>query len=304
MLLDARKAVRLSNWLGTGLLSLVFLIGAGLVGIIPAGITFILTGSPLAPSSPIGSAIYQAALNIFSFSPIFLLIWIWVRLYEKRPFSLLGLHPMEAGKKYLRGFLFGMLMFSISVVILWVVGSLHPGPALPASTGLAAIPAVVIMLVGWLVQGPGEEILCRGWMMPVLGACYNVTVGVLVSSAIFGLYHTLNPSFSVIALLNIFLVGIFLCLFTLGDAAVWGVFGWHSAWNWAQGNLFGLSVSGLDVSGGSLLRFQLQGPTFLTGGGFGPEGGLAVTAVLVLGVCAAWIWLRRRSTQKPPNIPV
>ena len=55
----------------------------------------------------------------------------------------------------------------------------------------------------------------------------------------------------------------------------------HSAWNFAQGNLFGFEVSGLNVSVGTLIDLNLVGNDFVTGGVFGPEAGIVATFVLL-----------------------
>ena len=66
-------------------------------------------------------------------------------------------------------------------------------------------------------------------------------------------------------------------------------------WNFAQSNLYGFSTSGAIVEGGSVFSFQQSGNSLLTGGKFGPEGGLITTALLVLGICALLIARKRRS---------
>jgi hypothetical protein len=68
------------------------------------------------------------------------------------------------------------------------------------------------------------------------------------------------------------------------------VFGIHAVWNWAQGNLFGFEVSGQAAAGGTLFNFMEIGPDVITGGPFGPEGGLAVTIVLIISCALVW-WL-------------
>jgi uncharacterized protein len=296
---EGRTAVRLPNLVASIFLSLGFLIGASIIGAIPQIPIYLMTGT-LQPASPV----LQAVILVFSFAPIFLLIWLWVHFFEKRAFSSLGLHLQGAGLKYLRGFALGVVMFSAAVAALALFGKLTYVPPSPGTTALTAGPAILIILVGWIVQGPGEEILYRGWAMPVIATRYKLLLGVLISSAIFAVSHSLNTSFSLLALVNIFLVGIFLCLFALRDGALWGVFGWHTAWNWVQGNIFGLSVSGMPLNGSSLVHFNLNGAALLTGGGFGPEGGLAVTLVVVLGLVGAWLWGRQRSPEIPPQNPV
>jgi len=59
------------------------------------------------------------------------------------------------------------------------------------------------------VQGPAEEVLFRGWLLPVIGARYLPWIGVLVSSLIFSLAHAGSMSYAPLvplALLNLFLL--------------------------------------------------------------------------------------------------
>jgi hypothetical protein len=86
----------------------------------------------------------------------------------------------------------------------------------------------------------------------------------------------------------LFLFGILTGLYVLKEGSLWGVMGLHAAWNWAEGNLFGFPVSGLAFSSGSLVYLKEAGPAFINGGGFGPEGGIAVTlaqliCILIIG---------------------
>ena len=63
----------------------------------------------------------------------------------------------------------------------------------------------------------------------------------------------------------------------------------HSAWNFAQGNLFGFEVSGIDAAVGSLIDLNLVGNKFISGGEFGPEAGIAATIVLITGILIIYI---------------
>jgi hypothetical protein len=72
------------------------------------------------------------------------------------------------------------------------------------------------------------------------------------------------------------------------------VFALHAVWNWAQGNLFGFAVSGMEIESGTLVDLMEAGPDQITGGLFGPEGGLVVTLVLVLSILLVG-WAARRS---------
>lgn len=69
-----------------------------------------------------------------------------------------------------------------------------------------------------------------------------------------------------------------MALYLLKTDTVWGVAGIHGAWNFAQGNLFGILVSG-QPSGTSLMTFLPQGNP---GGSFGIEGSIMTSLVLLL----------------------
>jgi membrane protease YdiL (CAAX protease family) len=138
--------------------------------------------------------------------------------------------------------------------------------------------------------------MARGWMLQAMGARIRPWVGVLVSSLLFSVMHILNPNFSWIATLNIFLVGLFYALFVLWEEGIWGVCGMHAAWNWAQGNIFGFEVSGIPLNGVTLFNLKSVGPEIFTGGPFGPEGGLGATVILMLSILAV-VWLLDRKSK-------
>jgi membrane protease YdiL (CAAX protease family) len=159
------------------------------------------------------------------------------------------------------------------------------------------LAGVLLVFLGWIVQGSAEEALARGWLLPVIGARYKPLAGIIISSIIFAIYHSLNPNVNPIAFLNLFLFGAFTALYALYEGGLWGVFGIHAAWNWAQGNLFGFEVSGLPPAGGMLFNLMEAGPDVVTGGPFGPEGGLAVTIILIVSCGFVWLASERQETE-------
>lgn len=234
-----------------------------------------------------------------NFVGIYGLLWLWVRFAEKRPYHTMGLAGRRRTASFGRGLAVGFLMFAIvaggMMLAGWqVVSAWHGGQS-------QIWLSVGVLLLGWLVQGPAEELLFRGWAMPVLGARYGVWFGVLGSAMMFAALHSFNPNLSSIAMLNLFLFGAFAALYALWEESVWGVFGLHTVWNWVQGNILGMAVSGAPVAGGSLLVLRETGPDWLTGGLFGPEGGLAVTAVLAGGIAVVFKLSRQKKQRDMPQ---
>jgi hypothetical protein len=310
-LLDlARSGQRLPHIILAVVLAFVFVLGSQLIGGIPAGIIVFLLSRPASEELPQGSMeemanlflpdtpLEQLLLLVLSFGPIFLILWIWLALFEKRPFWTLGLEQIGAAKKYGRGLLIGLLMFSAAVGISALFGYVAVESGDPQRQGLAALGGVLVIFFGWVVQGAAEEALTRGWLLPVIGARYRPLLGIIVSSLVFATLHSLNPNLSPIAVLNLALFGLFAALFALYEGGLWGIFSIHSIWNWAQGNLYGFEVSGLPATGVTLFDLMETGPDIVTGGSFGPEGGLSVTVVLVVSCVLVWVAARR---QGPPD---
>lgn len=150
------------------------------------------------------------------------------------------------------------------------------------NTGVKVLPSVLIILFGWIIQGGTEEILTRGWMLPLLGRRYNVPFAIVVTSIFFMILHSGNNGMTLMPILNLVLFGIFAALFVVNEESIWGICGMHSAWNWMQGNILGISVSGTDPVGGSLLKFAPKGNELLSGGIFGVEGSIVCTLVFLL----------------------
>jgi membrane protease YdiL (CAAX protease family) len=250
---------------------------------------------PGAPSPTI-SQLWLTGYLISSFALLYLFVWLWVRFVEKRPFWTLGLPRANALRRYLRGFAIGMLLFSGAVGTLVLLGSAAPVAGNPARQGMAALGGVLIVLIGWIVQGGSEEILLRGWALPVIGARYRPWLGLAISAVLFSILHGLNPGISALALLNLVLFAVFAGLYAMREGSIWGMAALHSAWNWAEGNIFGLDVSGTGTGGVTLIKVAAKGPDLLTGGKFGPEGGLVVSAFLLLGILLVVFWKSRQAS--------
>lgn len=230
------------------------------------------------------------------FVPIYVMIWIWLWLFERRQLWTAGLEWSRWLRKYLRGLLVGLLMFSTSVVILAAFGFITTESTAPGAQRAMAVGTALLIVGGWMVQGGAEELLTRGFVLPIIGSRYGSVIGILISSLIFSALHLLNPNINLIALLNLFLFAVFAALYALFEGGLWGVFAIHAVWNWTQGNLFGFEVSGSEISSAVIFNLTETGPDWLTGGPFGPEGGIVVTGVLLVSSILVFVADRRRRT--------
>lgn len=292
----AHSGQRLPSWWAVILVGLFILLASQLVAL-PILFVFVLTGiisiteENTLTQPPLVSGLALSLELVTAFGSMILFTWLWVRFYERRSFATLGFEPGRILFLYGRGMLIGLAAFAAIIGLLAPLGYIAIENSDPAQVGLAALGGVVLVFFpGWMIQGAAEEILVRGWMLPTLSARYRVWGGLLISSLFFAFMHSLNPNLSILAMINLALYGLFGALYALREESLWGICAVHSIWNWAQGNLFGLEVSGQMVSGRMILNLVETGPDWLTGGAFGPEGGLVTTIVLLLSIAIIWWW--------------
>ena len=219
-------------------------------------------------------------LSLFSTIVMVGLVLLYCLVLEKRSPLSLGFSKGGAAREYAIGLAGGVILFSLPVLLCLVTKALTLAPAATApSRGL-----ILLFLAAFLIQGLSEELLCRSYLMVSLSRSLPTWLCVILNALIFSLLHVGNPGISVLALINILLFGVFASLLTLRRGSIWMVAGLHSLWNFAQGNLFGIPVSGLEGLPSPLTAEMADGgwQTLLSGGSFGIEGGLAATLVLTV----------------------
>jgi uncharacterized protein len=142
-----------------------------------------------------------------------------------------------------------------------------------------------------LVAALAEEVAFRGYPFQRLIEAIGPVMATLVMSGLFGLLHTMNPDSSMASTLTTVLAGILFSVAYLRTRALWLPWGLHFAWNASMGILFGLPVSGLR-NFSPVISANAHGPAWLTGDGYGPEGGLVAVAVILISI-GVLIWATR-----------
>jgi membrane protease YdiL (CAAX protease family) len=148
-----------------------------------------------------------------------------------------------------------------------------------------------------LILGPAalaEELMFRGLPMVVAARLLGRGRAVLLLSVLFALAHISNPNVTSAGIGNIALAGIFLSLAFFSPGGMWTAFGAHLGWNATLAAL-AAPVSGLpfDIP---YIDYRMGTPAWLTGGAFGPEGGLLATGVLAAAAVLVARWNRKEPT--------
>jgi len=224
-----------------------------------------------------------------------------ILLFSRKDTGLVGCEKPFL-REYLVGALAGFGVFAGAVAICVLTGTLTLSGVSP---DFQLLPWLLI-LGGFLIQGLSEELLCRGLLMLSIaragvakGRKNAVLLGVLLNAALFAALHLANPGIAPLALVNLFLFGVFASFTFLWRGNIWAVAALHSLWNFTQGNVFGVLVSGGSFGVSLFTSVSSPAGTLVNGGSFGLEGGLAVTAVLTLGTVFV-VWRSASRTAAAP----
>ncbi len=224
---------------------------------------------------------------------VLLLTYLFRRFLDGGTLVDLGFHRRVGWlKEILGGLLLGALLIGLIFLLEWGAGWLHvQGFAWQVQPPIVVLGTLLGYLIMMTLVAFYEELSFRGYMLQNLDAEWGAVVGLIASSVLFGLFHGLNPNISPLALLNIFLAGALLAACYLVTRELWLPMALHFSWNFVQGPLLSFPVSGLVTSG--LLLTDTRGNPLVTGGAFGPEGGLVATIAMFLGLLIILLWRRR-----------
>ncbi|MGT2929634.1 CPBP family intramembrane glutamic endopeptidase [Streptococcus dentasini] len=232
-------------------------------------------------------------IGLFAFWGIYLAVFGWVKWVEKRPISSLGLFKRKAGRELAKGWLIGAGLFSIMVVLLSLFGMVELEKINISAKSLGFL---LLYILAWQVQSGAEELLTRGWLMPAVASHHRKFTAVMVASLLFGLLHLPNAHVTILSLLVVILFGLMMCLYVVWEGNIWGVFGFHAAWNCFQGSVFGIPVSGTAALPSSIIQLKLKGASYLSGGAFGVEGSILTVFVLSLVCLFLYLKIRKKVT--------
>jgi membrane protease YdiL (CAAX protease family) len=240
---------------------------------------------PDGPPSLAAASALQTAVTIAAFG---LATWVFgIRLGR---LSSTDLRWKSDGRGATRGFLLGG---SPAVLAMALAVPLAGAAWIPDGGTLAAwagtLPGLALVL---LPAAFAEEFAFRGAGLVLLARALGRPVAIATLAACFALAHVLNPEVTTLGVVNVGLAGIFLGAVFYMPGGLWTATAAHFAWNMS------LAALAAPVSG---LPFLLPGidylsgsPRWLSGGTFGPEGGLIATALLTLATGVA-----ARFTERP-----
>lgn len=202
----------------------------------------------------------------------------WIE--RRKPSELLG----RAGlKEFVAGVALGLVLITTLMLFLWMAGVYHP-------SGWGTVAPLAGGFLGYLSVAIFEEILFRGFLFRLSASLLGTWGALAFTSVLFGAAHASNRGATVGSSLAIALeAGVLLGASYALTQRLWLPIGLHLGWNFAEGPIFGMSVSGGAIKS-SLIAGTLRGSDLVTGGTFGPEASIVA---VVIGLAVALPLLRR-----------
>lgn len=266
-----------------------------LVALVVAVALFILAnaiafqiGKLLPPMDPNASLALRAAIGI---AVVWTVYKLAIRQLGERPRDDLKL--ADAPKGLGIGLLFGAVLFS-AIVGVAAIADVYNIVGEGGTSDLIRLLIAVSIMPGFM-----EELLFRGILFRWIEELGGSWVALFITSALFGLAHLMNPnatafsSFAIAVEAGVLLGGAYMLTRNL-----WMAIGLHAAWNFTQGWIFDVPVSGTNQDG--MVEAQLSGPELLSGGAFGLEASvIAMALATTAGVALVVMAIRRGELMQP-----
>lgn len=230
-----------------------------------------------------GTALFWLVSSLLSLISALVVGWLCGKYLERLPFRALGAWFTKGWLKHL---VFGLLLGAASIVLAVLLGIVFGGLSFQINHSVEAgaiISTLFISLLVFAAAAAFEEALFRGYVFQTFTRAGLAWLAIALTAVLFGWVHTRNPNAGLISTANTALSGIWFGIAYLKTRDLWFPFGVHLMWNWMQGSVFGIEVSGLtEIVNSPLLKEVDSGPSWLTGETYGVEGGIVTTIALIV----------------------
>ena len=259
----------------------------GFALLVGAGSLAQFAGKLLVNQTPLSIEVKGGIVGIITAATVLLSYILLYRFYEKRKITELSLASF--GKNALIGFSVGLLLQSLVILVIYLSGGYSVIHVIPVSF---LIPAFTIALTSAIT----EELLIRGIVFRITEEKLGTVIALIISALLFGLLHLANHGATLFSAISIALqAGVLLAAAYIFSRNLWLPIFLHFAWNFAEGGIYGVLISGNTVRK-SLITSKITGSPLLTGGQFGPENSIQAT-LLCLIAAIIFLWLAKKNNR-------
>jgi len=225
---------------------------------------------------PLGGIVVTSTLSTFAAAAV--ANAVVVRIYERCRLADVGLGGSpSSGREFLTGTAAGVaaVVCVVAIPVALRIAKFQRTAAVSEHPWASFAFGGVAIFFGAM----GEELLFRGYAFQLLVRSFGPFATILPTAVIFGLMHSWNPEATPLAIVNTVAWGILLGYAVWRTGALWLPIGLHFGWNVAL-PLLGSNLSGftMGVTGYTLVW---NVGVLWSGGGYGVEGSLLTTAIVV-----------------------
>jgi Predicted metal-dependent membrane protease len=221
--------------------------------------------------------------------PALFIGWLCGKYLEKLPFKELG--ASFSGLWFvnlLLGLVIGAVTLMIAVGLSMIFASTRFVSAEFATNDI--LYSLAVSGAVFFIGAAAEEALFRGYILQTFARSNLAWFAIILTALFFGIVHLGNPGAGPLSSLNTALAGIWFGVAYLKTRDLWFVTGLHFIWNWMQGSVFGIEVSGLTkIVTHPVLKEIETGPTWIGGGNYGLEGGIVTTIAIIISTVAIYL---------------
>lgn len=240
-----------------------------------------------------GNRVTDFILLVFAVCAVGAIVQRW-RGKIRLGFGVRGAAPV---REFLAGF--AICLFAMAALFLaeWALGAIRV-------QGMSPDVGALLSKLGFFAQDAAlQEVVFRTLMLGgMLALTRRPWLAVGLSSLLFGLMHMTGEGASALSVLGNTLDGVLYGAPLIITGRIWMPIGLHAAWNWAQGPVFGFPVSGVGEYSDLLVHQVSVGDHLLTGGAYGPEGGVVALAIRLVAI-VTMVLIARRFRGVPEGTP-
>jgi membrane protease YdiL (CAAX protease family) len=215
---------------------------------------------------------------LFTIAAVLLAHVVMVRFVDRRPWTDVALGRANlTWPRVLAGTASGTLALAIPCSLLFLAGWLTIVRGVGGNVGVVTLRLLALLVPAALA----EELMVRGYLLTALADGFGRLTAVVATSVLFGALHFANPGATPASLIVVSLAGIWLGVVRVTTDSLYAAWAAHLAWNFVLAGVLHAAVSGQDMT---IVAWRTidSGPDWATGGPWGPEGGAAAAAGLVL----------------------
>lgn len=227
-------------------------------------------------------------ITFFSLLGTVVIVWIFRKYVDGKSFTSLGFEKPFIKKDLFLGLTFGFFIMLLGFTCLILTKQIH-------FMGIQFRPVEFILSIGlFIFVAIAEELFLRGYILSNFMSSFNKYTALVISSLIFSLMHTLNPGFSLLSMIGLFMAGLLFGLSYIYTKNLWFPIALHFSWNFFQGTVFGFNVSGKDTY--SLIITKENSFNIWNGGNFGFEGSILSILFLIFAIGIVFLIFKNRLT--------